>query len=856
MRLINKFWLFLILPTLPVQGQINPDQTLPTSTQITQQNNIINIQQGTEKGNNLFHSFDRFSVPEGMTAYFHNNANIQNIFSRVTGGEISQINGTIKANGNANLLLMNPQGILFGKNASLQIGGSFLATTANSIKFADNFEFIASNQQNKPLLTVSVPVGLQFNQPNSGEITVNGNGHNLNYSYPTLFAVQKSSNSSGLKVEKGQNLALVGGNINFIGGNLEAPEGSIIVASIGQGYINLNDFDMTGVSTFKDINVTEKSSLETIGNGGGNIFVAGNNINLKDGSLIFIQNNGDKKAGNMNINSNQLLIDGLDSNHQVRSLINNENIGNGLGGNLNINTNKLLLQNGGTVQTLNFGLNQAGDININAYDSINVNGYNSFRPHLFSVITASTYSPGYAGNINIFSPIININDGGAIASATFLSQGNSGNITINSKDILLTGFIPEISQPTVISTSSFSQGNAGNLLINTDNLTLKNNGLILSSTFAQGNAGSIDINATNSVKIEGSSLSDRHNLLTEISYFINQFNRGNLTIDNAIDILGNLFSQENSLLTGISSANQIINPELRVLYQVPAFPMGSLSNITINTKLFSLENQAVINVSNISQSSGSNPGRVKIMADTMILNQSAIAGFTLAREGGDIILDINKLLLLRNGSLINANALKQGSGGNIKISSPFIIAVPSENSDIIANAFLGKGGNIDLTSQGIFGIQYSSKLNDFSEINASSELGLDGVVIINTPGIEPNLGMIKLPSTLVDISTLIANKCHNNNNQNSFVITGKGGLPDTPLQSLNDHSSLGDFSNFSSRNIRTKIKDNFLTSQTYLPQLVEAKKWIVNEKNQVVLTNDFPDGFHDNYSFACGNADK
>ena len=139
MKIIDKLWLLLLLPTLPVQAQINPDNTLPTSSQINPQNNIIYIEQGTVKGTNLFHSFAQFSVPDGMTAYFNNNSNIQNIFSRVTGGEISQINGTIQANGNANLFLMNPQGIIFGKNASLNIGGSFLATTANSMKFADNF---------------------------------------------------------------------------------------------------------------------------------------------------------------------------------------------------------------------------------------------------------------------------------------------------------------------------------------------------------------------------------------------------------------------------------------------------------------------------------------------------------------------------------------------------------------------------------------------------------------------------------------------------------------------------------------------------------------------------------------------
>ena len=629
---------------------------------------------------------------------------------------------------------------------------------------------MASNQQNNPLLTISVPVGLQFNQPNSGEITVLGNGHNLIYDESTFYPLQKSNNLGKFKVSNGKDLTLIGGNINLVGGTIEAPEGKIILASIGEGNFNLNNLELSGITTFKNINITEKSSLETIGNGGGNIFIAGNNINVDKSSAILVQNNGDKIGGNININAHKLVVDGLDNKPQSRTVINNENTANGWGGNLTIKSDEFAMRNGAITGTVNFGLNKVGDVNIQTKDVINLEGYNIFKPNFFTFLVSLTYNQGDAGNLNINSPKINLIDGGAIASLTLLSTGNSGNIEINSKDIFLTGFTPIIYQPSTISTSSFSYGNAGNININTEKITLENQGTVLSSTFAQGNAGNININASDSVKVTG-----------------------------------NFLGQITGSPTGISSASELLNLQLRLLYRIPDFPTGASSNITINTKLLSIENNGIINASNISQA---NAGTLKINADSIFLNQSAIAGFTFSQEGGNIILNINKFILLRNQSLITANALNNGNGGNITINSPFIIAISSENSDIIANAFLGKGGNININSLGIFGIEYRDQLTNLSDINASAQFGVNGVVNINTPGIEPNIAVIKLSSTPVDLSGLVANKCKNK--QNSLMITGRNGLPNDPLKPLSENYLQVDLGNIYHNSLNTHIPHFFL----------------------------------------------
>jgi len=146
---------------LPASSQLTSDNT--TNTTVTSSGNNFNILNGIQKGNNLFHSFKEFYIPTGGSVTFQNSSAIKNIINRVTGGNISNIDGLIKASGNANLFLINPAGIVFSENASLDIGGSFYGTTAESIKFADGVEFSATNTES-PLLSINVPVGLQMGQ--------------------------------------------------------------------------------------------------------------------------------------------------------------------------------------------------------------------------------------------------------------------------------------------------------------------------------------------------------------------------------------------------------------------------------------------------------------------------------------------------------------------------------------------------------------------------------------------------------------------------------------------------------------------------------------------------------------------
>jgi filamentous hemagglutinin family protein len=181
-----------------------------TDTSVTPEGNQINITGGqlSNNGVNLFHSFDQFGVDANQIANFLSNPSIQNILSRVTGGDASIINGIIQVTGgNSNLYLMNPAGIIFGSNSQLNVPASFTATTATGIGLGDNWFNATGNNDYAAL--VGTPSSFAFNTPQPGVIV----------------------NAGQLSVNAGQNLTLLGGTVASTG-QMEAPEGQITVAAV------------------------------------------------------------------------------------------------------------------------------------------------------------------------------------------------------------------------------------------------------------------------------------------------------------------------------------------------------------------------------------------------------------------------------------------------------------------------------------------------------------------------------------------------------------------------------------------------------------------------------------------------
>lgn len=495
-------------------GQIASDNSLGSeSSQITSPiPGTFQIDGGATRGTNLFHSFNQFSVPTNNTAHFNNALNIQNIISRVTGGSISNIDGLIKANGGANLFLLNPSGIIFGPNAKLNIGGSFLASTASSLKFADGTHFSATAAQNTPLLTVNVPIGLQFGG-NPGSIQ-------------NQSQVRDSSGQIvGLQVKPGRSLGLVGGNVNLDGGSLQAANSRVELAGVaGAGTVGLevndNNFSLSFPSNLEraDVLLTNAAKVDVADRGSGSVGITARNLNIERESRISagikpnltadgsVPGNITLNAtGAMRINQESLVENGVASGAR------------GKGGNINANANLFELTGGGRLSTRTLGMmrSDAGDINIKAGDI-----YINNPPYQVSLedkpaLDASTYKNGsidggigHTGNISLeangsISLIGNGSDLENKVISTYNSRRTdglgSGNISLKAKGSI------SLSNAYLVSTSFSNRGGAGNILLQGDaSVSLVNNSSLVATTYGQGSTGNITLKSQGPVSVQSS----------------------------------------------------------------------------------------------------------------------------------------------------------------------------------------------------------------------------------------------------------------------------------------------------------------------------------------------------------------
>src|SRR5262245_51559219 len=208
--------LWLAVSQAQVRTTVTSDGTLGTT--VTPNGNVYKITGGTRPGNgpNLFHSFERFSVGKEETASFTSQqAGIKHILSRVTGGQRSDLDGQLRTDGQlraegAHLYLLNPSGVMFGPNTSLDVRGSFHVSTADYLHLADGARFFARLGENSTL-SVAPPVAFGFMGPTPAAITVQG---------------------SLLTVSEGKTMSVVGGEIQVVGGQLVAPSGRVQIASV------------------------------------------------------------------------------------------------------------------------------------------------------------------------------------------------------------------------------------------------------------------------------------------------------------------------------------------------------------------------------------------------------------------------------------------------------------------------------------------------------------------------------------------------------------------------------------------------------------------------------------------------
>ncbi|MDZ8093520.1 MAG: filamentous hemagglutinin N-terminal domain-containing protein [Nostoc sp. DedQUE05] len=680
----------------PTFAQLTPDNSLgkERSQVVPINQNNDRIQGGAARGTNLFHSFQDFNVGVGRGVYFANPEGITNIFSRVTGGNSSNIFGTLGVLGNANLFLLNPNGILFGKNAQLDMQGSFVGTTASSVKFADGREFSATTPQNTPLLTISVPLGLQFGV-NPGKITVQGSGHNLTYNPSTAGTIR--TDVPGLQVQPGKTLALVGGDINLEGGNLRAESGRIELGSIvSPSLVSLTQNDSglflgySDVNAFGNIQLSQKASADVSGEGGGSIQVQAGKLSMRDGSSLFSITTGSKPGGEFNVNATESIeLIGESADKNYASSLNTESQGAGSSGELNVNTGKLIATDGAYISTYTVSSGNGGNLNVKASDSIELFGRGIFGSGFYT--GTSTDSSGNAGNLSVEARTLAISEGGQLFASS-PGEGNAGNIQIKTDSLQSTNGAS-------IGSSINGKGNGGNITIDANDITFDSDSSIDSKVFADGvgKGGNIRVNTRTLSLLGGSQISTR---------VAGKGDAGNIFI-NARDTI-QLDGIVGYSIAGITS-------------DVITGGVGNGGNIEITTGLLSLTNGASIdtgtngigNAGNITINAretinidGFGRGFIEQLGEGKLPSGiSSDVSFDGVGKGGDIRINTRELFLNNTGE-ISADTFGLGDGGNIFIQAAETIYLSNINnidfteiSSTVSSEARGNAGTINIKSR-------------------------------------------------------------------------------------------------------------------------------------------------------------
>lgn len=749
--------LFIVLTSEIAQSQAPSSPITPSglNTVVTTTESSHTISGGTRAGANLFHSFGEFNVPTGHIANFFNDSGIttSNILGRVTGNNPSSIFGTIQTTGfrDANLFLMNPNGMVFGPNASLNVVGSVTFTTANYLRLAEINGATGIFHADTALSSVL----------SSAPITSFGF-----LGSPAAIAVQ----GSRLSVSNGETLSLVGGNqgFNYINpdtgitaaalngvmitdGRLSAISGQIALTSVAsRGEVSAANFMPISPMTMGDITLAQGTLLDVSANRAGTVRIRGGQLTIDnasisadtvnaDGSPIAIdihvtgemslandlsptltaRTTGTGHAGTINIESGTLEAVTSSLEDGLVALIDTHTSGTGTAGNVTISTRDLhATDQAFFIDTGTAGTGHGGDVSIQS-DYITIEGPNiatgNFR---FGQLLGQDVS-GSAGNLAMKSTQrLQIGPAATISTEAWFSQG--GNMTLEGHNVRIIGnsFVSvdgDFGGATItvnadqlrLDFSSVLNSNTvvdpgGKIIINAKNVQLTEGSRIQTSTLGDGTAGDINITASERLILDG-----RDNETSLPSAIVSNFYALGLS-PNGI---------------GGSGAITVQTPHLQIfggaLINTSTNNSGNAGNISIVSHSVTISGQSQFEVPNTSLEIGStrgsgiytrtvgsdlclepcgDAGTITVISDSLKLDRGATinSGTTNEGFGGNISLTARQGVTISDGAAISASSTGPGNAGNISINAGRQLDARNSPSAITTEAKHASGGNIDI----------------------------------------------------------------------------------------------------------------------------------------------------------------
>ncbi|MDM8559715.1 filamentous hemagglutinin N-terminal domain-containing protein [Candidatus Parabeggiatoa sp. HSG14] len=647
--------LLLLISSLSTHAEIITDSSLGSRANLPGPNYLIGADLGQHKGSNLFHSFQDFNLNNSESATFSGPNSVSNVISRVTGGNPSNIDGLIRSTiPNADMYFLNPYGIMFGPNASLDVQGSFHASTADYLRLGEEGRFNARQPSNS-LLTVAPVEAFGFL-----------------IDTPTAITTQNST----LSVPKKKTLSFIGGDLRLDGAtplgtearqqfynNFFTPEGQINLASMasrGEIILTKTGFNISSDAKLGKITV-RNTEINVNGKKGGSIFIRAGRIELNH-SQIFNQT-GEQQGGEINIQADQMAL-----NNQSKVITTAQK--NGSGATLIILVaNTLTLSSSDIVGNSNSQQNNAGN----------------------------------GGDIQINAGQIKLNNGSRISSSTF-GAGEGGGIAIKVYDSLTISRTNEEESNrksgSIVSNSHSTQsnaGNAGHIKIKAGQIKLMDEGHIISNSYGVGNSGAIvlkvvDTLVLNTGKISSSSEKDRNGRIATgnagyIEIEADQLNMNRAEIAGLTKGIGN----SGILIIKVADVLALSNRSvINAFSQSPEINAGKAGEILVQAGTITLNKQSAITAKTANASGGN---IVVTVSDLLSLQKggkinTSVKGGT--DDGGNVTIKNPLFVVLNQGDII-AQA-DEGRGGNINITSDLFLSSP--NSLVDASSQKGIDGQV------------------------------------------------------------------------------------------------------------------------------------------------------------------